>query len=72
MKFWGNFIFAYISSRVIFNQFDFYYDIFNEPLNISKLLIDVGVFISLYLVSAIVLDRLFPEKEGKSPSEIEV
>ena len=41
-------IVAYIGSRAIFAAFDFNYAIFSEPLDVGKLIIDLGVFMALF------------------------
>ena len=37
-------LFALIGQKYLFNLFDFKYDIFNDSFDITKLLIDFGVF----------------------------
>ena len=39
---------AYIGSRAIFAAFDFNYDVLSDPLNVGKLIIDIGVFVVLF------------------------
>ena len=41
-------IVAYLGSRAIFAAFGFSYDVFGEPFNVAKLIIDVGVFLALF------------------------
>lgn len=41
-------IVAYIGSRALFAAFDFNYDVFSDPFNVGKLIIDIGVFLALF------------------------
>lgn len=55
---------AYLGSRAIFAAFDFHYDVFREPFDVGKLVIDFGVFAILLVVCY----RLF-ESVGASRSQ---
>lgn len=40
---------AYIGSRAVFAAFDFNYAVLSDPFNVGKLVIDIGVFMVLYI-----------------------
>ena len=50
-------IFAVFGQKYLFNLFNFNYDVFNDDFNITKLLIDFGVFVALFIFASIVIDR---------------
>ncbi len=52
------FIVAYIGSRLIFHLFGFDYNLFSEPLNATKLFIDVAVFGGLYFATYMAVRKL--------------
>ena len=52
------FPFAYFGQKILFNLFNFNYDVFNDSFDITKLLIDFVVFIALFSFAAIAIDRL--------------
>ena len=51
------FLVAYFGQKYLFNLFNFNYDVFNDDFNITKLLIDFGVFVALFIFASIVIDR---------------
>ena len=51
-------LFAYIGQKYLFNLFNFNYDVFNDSFDITKFLIDFGVFMALFFFAYVVIDRL--------------
>jgi len=54
---------AYVVSRIIFALFDFSYNVFTEPFNIIKFVIDFGVWAAIYAISYFVLARVLGSKQ---------
>ena len=48
MKSFISVIFAYVGTRVLFALFGFHYNLFGEPFNAGKLVLDLGVFAGLF------------------------
>lgn len=44
--------FAEIGSRAVFAAFGFEYHLFTDPFDVTKLVIDLGVFIALFLLAS--------------------
>ena len=57
-------VFAYLGQKFLFSLFDFNYSIFNDGFDITKLLIDLGVWIALFVPAAYVIHRLDPNLFG--------
>lgn len=55
MKFLIPFLIAYLGSKLIFSYFNFNYAVFSDPFDLIKLLIDISVFIALFVFG----ERLF-------------
>lgn len=53
-----SFVVAYIVSRITFAATGFDYDLFSEPFDLGKLLVDFGVWGALYALSYSVLARV--------------
>ena len=51
-------LFAFIGQKYLFKLFNFNYDVFNDSFDITKLLIDFGVFIALFFLASVAIDRL--------------
>ena len=51
-------LFAIIGQKCLFNLFDFNYDVFNDSFDITKFLIDFGVFMALFFFAYVAIDRL--------------
>lgn len=57
------FIVAYIGSRLIFHFFGFDYKLFTEPLNVTKLFIDVAVYGGLFFATYIAARKLHQNRQ---------
>jgi len=55
IKWFISILFANIGQKYLFNLFDFKYDVFKDSFDIVKLMIDMGVFISLILFALFVM-----------------
>ena len=53
---------AYIASRVIFAAAGFTYNIFSDPFDLGKLVVDFGAWVVLYALSYLVFARVFGRK----------
>ena len=53
-----SFAIAYVASRIIFAAAGFTYNMFSDPFNLGKLIIDFGVWGVLYTLSYFVLARV--------------
>ncbi|HHF3077078.1 TPA: hypothetical protein ACPJ1A_004643 [Vibrio diabolicus] len=51
MKYVIVFLFAYLGSRLIFSLFNFSYNIISDPFDLTSLLIDIGVFLMLWVLA---------------------
>ena len=49
---------AFIGQKYLFKLFNFNYDVFNDSFDTTKLLIDFGVFMALFFVASLAVDRL--------------
>ena len=49
---------AFIGQKYLFKVFNFNYDVFNDSFDTTKLLIDFGVFMALFFVASLAVDRL--------------
>lgn len=58
MKFLIPFLIAFIGSKLIFRLFDFNYSLFSDPFDGVKLLIDTGVFFILFVLGAMLSDKM--------------
>ncbi len=56
MRFVVSFLAAMIGSRVIFNYFGFQYSVFEDPFDLMKFAIDMGVFLFLFVSSSWLFD----------------
>ncbi|MBE0564508.1 MAG: hypothetical protein IH621_01005 [Krumholzibacteria bacterium] len=54
-----SFVVAYIASRIGFAAAGFAYNVFSDPFDLGKLVVDFGVWIVLYALSHAVLVRVF-------------
>jgi len=52
------FIVAYAGSKLIFHFVGFQYDVFSDPINPYKLLIDFGVFVSIFAITSWAATRI--------------
>ena len=59
LKFFISFIFAFIGSKLLFKYFDFNYDIFSDPLDPLKFIIDTGVFVVIFISTRILYEKVF-------------
>ena len=57
IKWFVSVLFALVVHDYLLNLFNFNYDIFNESFDITKLLIDFGVFFALLSCASFVIDR---------------
>ena len=51
MKYVMVFLFAYFGSRLILSLFNFSYNIISDPFDLTSFLIDIGVFVMLWVVA---------------------
>ncbi|OEE99373.1 hypothetical protein A1QK_11890 [Vibrio genomosp. F10 str. 9ZD137] len=51
MKYVIVFLFAYFGSRLIFSLFNFSYNIISDPFDLTSFLIDIGVFVMLWILA---------------------
>lgn len=56
-------IIAYVGSRVLFALTDFHYDLWRDPFDVVKLLIDIAVFGGIYVVAYLLFGKLMRPKE---------
>jgi hypothetical protein len=59
-----SFVIAYVASHIIFAAAGFTYNIFSDPFNLGKLVIDFGVWGVLYALSYFVLARVLGPRTG--------
>lgn len=58
LKFFISFIFSFIGSKLLFKYFDFHYDIFSEPFEPFKFIIDTGVFVVIFISTQILYEKI--------------
>jgi hypothetical protein len=64
MNFLIPFLIAFIGSKLIFSYFGFNYNTFSDPFDITKVVIDIGVFSALYILGSIVFNKIKKSKES--------
>ena len=66
MKSFISAIVAYVGSRVLFALFGFHYNLFGEPFNAGKLVLDIGVFVGIFFGAYWLMGRfrLLGTKDG--------
>ena len=57
IKWFASVLFALLTHDYLLNLFDFKYNPFNDSFDITKLLIDFGVFFALLSCASFVIDR---------------
>ena len=55
-------VIAYVVSRILFAAAGFSYDIFSEPFDLGRLVVDLGVWGVLYVLSYWALARVLGRK----------
>jgi len=66
LKFFISFIFAFIGSKLLFKYFDFNYDIFSDPLDPLKFIIDTGVFVVIFISTQILYEKYWEKRINKN------
>lgn len=67
MKYVIPFLFAYIGSRLIFSLFKFNYNIISDPFNLTSFLLDIGVFVMLWILAELGIKK-FSERRNVTNS----
>lgn len=63
MKFLVPFIVAYLGKKIIFHFLGFSYDPYNDPFEVVMLLIDVGVFLVLWVLGIGIYNYFFDKNK---------
>lgn len=53
---------SYIISRILFKYINFKYEIFNEPFNLEKFIVDFGCWIVIFGIVQFFLLKIFGDK----------
>ena len=56
-------VIAYVVSRIAYAVTDFDYDVFSDPFDLGKLVVDVGVWVALYALGYSGLARIVGREE---------